>query len=267
MGGGRITWGGDLGRLSWRWGWWLFSVAMRWRWNPVTAAVLPLCRDTNRCPLPLPVYPFYPFSSFSPTVSLGFPVDIPGFFCVSQFRSFLSLRSWFLSLSFPPFSVVLFPSYSSFRVTIYRGKGSEVDPAPSHRYPCMGRTSPALLWRRPRWPMEASLAWRVASGFGFNRARGERERGRNKRKRTKTSLPLLRVQGKKEEEQCRLKRHCFVFPPFFFLKMHETASFFLKRVVSFRWKLAPKRQTTSQSFNLRAFCILVLGLRFLQLSL
>ena len=103
MGGGRITWGGDLGRLSWRWGWWLFSVAMRWRWNPVTAAVLPLCRDTNRCPLPLPVYPFYPFSSFSPTVSLGFPVDIPGFFCVSQFRSFLSLRSWFLSLSFPPF--------------------------------------------------------------------------------------------------------------------------------------------------------------------
>jgi len=56
---------------------------------------------------------------------------------------------------------------------------------------------------------------RVVSGFGFNRARGERERGRNKRKRTKTSLPLLRVQGKKKEEQCRLKRHCFVFPLFF----------------------------------------------------
>jgi hypothetical protein len=57
---------------------------------------------------------------------------------------------------------------------------------------------------------------RVASGFGFNRARGERERGRNKWKRTKTSLPLLCVQGKKKEEQCRLKRHCFVFPLFFF---------------------------------------------------
>ena len=56
---------------------------------------------------------------------------------------------------------------------------------------------------------------RVASGVGFNRARGERERGRNKRKRTKTYLPLLRVQGKKKEEQCRLKRHCFVFPFFF----------------------------------------------------
>jgi hypothetical protein len=27
----------------------------------------------------------------------------------------------------------------------------------------MGRTSPALLWRRPRWPMEASLA-----GHGFS---------------------------------------------------------------------------------------------------
>jgi hypothetical protein len=25
----------------------------------------------------------------------------------------------------------------------------------------------------------------------------------------------LRVQGKKKEEQCRLKRHCFVFPLFF----------------------------------------------------
>jgi len=74
----------------------------RWQWNPVTAVALPLCRDTNRCPLPLLVYPFYPFSSFSPTVSLGFPVNILGFF-VSQFRSFLSLRSRFLSLSSPLF--------------------------------------------------------------------------------------------------------------------------------------------------------------------
>jgi hypothetical protein len=41
---------------------------------------------------------------------------------------------------------------------IYRGRGSGVDPAPSHRRPCMGCTSPALPQRRHRWPMEASLA-------------------------------------------------------------------------------------------------------------
>jgi hypothetical protein len=99
IGGGRITWGSDLGRLSWRWGWWLFSVALRWRWrwNPVTAAAFPLCRDTNRCPLPPPVYPLYPVSSFSSTVSLGFPVNIPGFFCFSV--SVVSLSTQSVSLS------------------------------------------------------------------------------------------------------------------------------------------------------------------------
>jgi hypothetical protein len=53
---------------------------------------------------------------------------------------------------------------------------------------------------------------------------------------------------------------------FFFLKTHETTSFCLKRAVSFKWKLVPKRQISSQSFNLRAFCILAIGLKFLQLS-
>jgi hypothetical protein len=51
-----------------------------------------------------------------------------------------------------------------------------------------------------------------------------------------------------------------------FFQTHETTSFCFKRVVSFKWKLAPKRQISSQSFNLRAFCILVLGLVFLLLS-
>ena len=69
-----------------------------------------------------------------------------------------------LSLTFVPFSFFS-PLYSSLRVTIYRGRGSGVDPAPSHRCPCMGRTSPALLWRRARWPMEALLAGHDFSVF------------------------------------------------------------------------------------------------------
>jgi hypothetical protein len=111
-GGGRITWGGDLGRLSWRWGWWLFSAAMRWRWrwNPVIAVALPLCRDTNRCPLPPPVYPFYPFSSFSLTVSLGFPIDIPGFLCFSVLIVSLSTQSVSLS-QFPPLFCRFLPPF------------------------------------------------------------------------------------------------------------------------------------------------------------
>jgi hypothetical protein len=48
---------------------------------------------------------------------------------------------------------------------IYRGRGSGVDPAPSYRCLCMGRTSPAPLRRRLRWPMVASLAGHDFSAF------------------------------------------------------------------------------------------------------
>jgi recombinational DNA repair ATPase RecF len=65
----------------------------------------------------------------------------------------------------------------------------------------------------------------VASGFGFNRARGEGERGRNKEEKTKTSFPLLHVQGKKKEKQCRLKTTIFVFP-FFCGKCMKRRRFF-----------------------------------------
>jgi hypothetical protein len=66
---------------------------------------------------------------------------------------------------------------------------------------------------------------RVASGFGCNKARGEGERGRNKEEKTKTSLPLLHVQGKKNEKQCCLKTTLFCFSfPFFFGKTHETVA-------------------------------------------
>jgi len=56
-----------------------------------------------------------------------------------------------------------------------------------------------------------------ASSFGCLAEHAGRERQEEvKKKKTKIYLPLLHVQGKKEEEQCRSKRHCFV-PSFFFI--------------------------------------------------
>ena len=146
--GREFTWGNDLRWLSWRWCWWLFSVALRWPWlwNLMTAAALPLCRDTDQCPLLPPVYPFYHFSSFSPTVSLGLPVDIPGFF------GFYCFGCFSLSLSFSPcllsFSLFFSP-LSSALGGIYRGRGSGVDPTSSHRcvhtaHVAISATSPAM---------------------------------------------------------------------------------------------------------------------------
>jgi len=134
----------------------------RWWWNPVTATVLPLCRDTNRCPLPrwfiLSIL-FLPSPRLSLSVSLSISLV---FLCFSV--SVVSLSTQSVSLSqFPPLFLcfLLLFFFLSSEVTIYRGRGSGVDPAPSHRCPCMGRMSPALLWRRPRW--QASLA-----GHGFS---------------------------------------------------------------------------------------------------
>jgi hypothetical protein len=76
----------------------------------------------------------------------------------------------------------------------------------------------------------ARLLWhlimrRVASDSGL-KARGRKRQGEE----NKTSLPLLHVQGKKKKKQCRLK----TTPFHLFFLMHETASFFLKRAVSFK---------------------------------
>ena len=102
---------------------------------------------------------FLPFLRLPLSVSLSIS-PIFGFYCFGSFS--LNTVGFSLSVSLPVFCRFLPPS-SSFRVTIYRGRGSGVDPAPSHCCPCIGRTSPALLWRRPRWPMEVSLA-----GHGFS---------------------------------------------------------------------------------------------------
>jgi len=113
-------------------------------------------------------------SSFLSKITCGFlPFILP---FLSQKNNCLSLglclspHSLIVSVFFffgpPPLFSAVFSSFlSSFRVTIYRGRGSGVDPAPSHRCPCMGRTSPALLRCRPRWPMEASLAGHGCSGI------------------------------------------------------------------------------------------------------
>jgi len=70
----------------------------------------------------------------------------------------------------------------------------------------------------------------VASYFGF-KARGRKRQGEE----NKTFLPLLHAQGKKKKKQCRLKTAPFRPPSFlFFFQTHETASFFLKRAVSFK---------------------------------
>jgi hypothetical protein len=83
-------------------------------------------------------------------------------------------------------------------------------------------------------------------------------------------FPCFARPGEEEDIWCRLKRHhfCFFFFFFFFAwTLDEMAPFFPKRAVSFKWELAPKmRQIQNQALNLSVFCILVLGLGFLQLS-
>ena len=105
--------------------------------------LLPDCLSRFTCRYPR----FFGFSVS--VVPLSLSVGFSLFRFLSPFAAVLP--SFLCLFPFPPLS-------SSFRVIIYRGRGSGVDPAPSHRCPCMGRASPALLWRRLRWPMEASLA-------------------------------------------------------------------------------------------------------------
>jgi len=185
----------------------------------------PRRRDTR----PLRFTPSALFSSFSPFASLGLSFDIPGFRFL-LFRFLLSQHCWFLSLGFPPRFLPFSPPPLLPFGSLFIGAGGAGSTLPrpiaAHAWGarllhCCGAGRGGQWRRRLRGTTSLSAHHeevRVASGFGFNRARGERERGRNKRKRTKTSLPLLRVQGKKKEEQCCLKRHCFVFPLLFFFE-------------------------------------------------
>jgi len=112
------------------------------------------------------------FFSLLPVCLSQFPSRYSPVFFLCFSVSVVSLSTQLVSLSrFPsPFSALfsfLLASHSFplLRVTIYRGRGSGVDPAPSHRCPCMGRTSPALLRCWPWWLMEASLAGHGCSGI------------------------------------------------------------------------------------------------------
>jgi len=109
------------------------AVAMTVRPSDSSGASSPLCRDTSRRFLPRWFIPSVLFLS-SPRLSLSISQSIfPCFFCVSQFRSFLSLPSRFLSLCFPPFScrllsfLGLFPFFPFFffccTQTVFIGAG------------------------------------------------------------------------------------------------------------------------------------------------
>ena len=98
----------------------------------------------------------FPFLSRKP---FCFSLSVSPFFLKNDRTLSLGLPFFFLPFfSFPPLSLL----HSG---GIYRGRGSGVDPAPSHRRLCMGCTSPALPRRRQRWPMEASLAGHGCSGI------------------------------------------------------------------------------------------------------
>jgi len=108
------------------------------------------------------------FFSLLPVCLSQFPSRYSPVFCVSQFRSFLSLPSRFLSLGFPPFSAVfsflcLFPFPPPFFLHsdgIYRGRGSWNDPAPSHRC-AWGGKPPLYLVTAPAETSNGDVACRT----------------------------------------------------------------------------------------------------------
>jgi len=107
---------------------------------------------------------FLPFLRLPLSVSLSIS-PIFGFYCFGSFS--LNTVGFSLSVSLPIFCRSFLPPPLSLLRSggIYRGRGSGVDPAPSHRRPCMGCTSPTLPRRRQRWPMEASRARHGCSGI------------------------------------------------------------------------------------------------------
>jgi len=122
------------------------AVAMTVRPSDSSGASSPRCSDTSRRFLPRWFIPSVLFLS-SPRLSLSISQPIfPCFFCVSQFRSSLSLPSRFLSLGFPPLSfskqkyfqlslsfLSLSSPFLSCTPSVFIGRGREGHPAlPSH---------------------------------------------------------------------------------------------------------------------------------------
>jgi hypothetical protein len=115
--------GGDLGRLSWRWCWWLFSVAVMVRTSDSSGASSPLCRDTSQRFLPRRFIPSVLFLPY-PRLSLSVSQSISPVFVFLSFGHF-SLYTIGFSISVSPlFSVVFFLLSRASVGGIYRAKGS-----------------------------------------------------------------------------------------------------------------------------------------------
>ena len=115
-------------------------------------------------------------------------------------------------------------------------------------------------------PPSSSVFWQVRGGWSAIVSGRWAESGRQKFKLKQPFflLPRCMFGGKKKDEQCRSKRHrsALSFFSFFFL-MYETASFWRKRVVSFKCGARTRQISNHPSIIFFFFnCILVnFGLR------
>ena len=147
-----------------------------------------------------------------------------GFLSLSSLRVSLSL---FLSGSLFFFSspVLLFSP-----LFIEPWRGFDVEPRSGSRSVCRGAAGLPRL--RPRGGLSAIVSVGGPPAWGLCRL----VRGTCKKNKKIQSflLPRCNVRGEEDSEQCRSKRHRSVsLFFFFFLFMHETASFWTKRAVSF----------------------------------
>ena len=81
---------------------------------------------------------------------------------------------------------------------------------------------------------QVDLCWRLFGAF--------KERGRGEKHGTNaSSSPVLCASKGRRRHMVPFKMTLFLLLFFFSNELYETTSFFPKRVVSFKWKLAPKR--------------------------
>jgi len=156
----------------------------------------------------------------SPRLSLSVSLSISSAFSFLSFGRF-SLYAVSFSLSVPPFFCPFspfFPLLFTFRDSIYKGRGSGVDPAPSHRrvhvaHVATSTTTPAVVANGgvacgARLLRNIIMRW-VAEHVG--------RKGRDKEKKTKKCLfPCCMSGGRRRRNSAASKQHRFV--SFFFWK-------------------------------------------------
>ena len=104
--------------------------------------------------------------------------------------------------------------------------------------------------------------WVMSVFFWSHRGEGSQCETEEKRK---SSSPLFSA-CPGEENNGVIQNDTISGVVFFFLTVHETALFWSKRAVSFKRKRRQNASDSKKAFNLSTFCILVLGLGFLQLN-